>query len=613
MIIGLERMMKLARLRQIRLSREARLAILVAVLIALGVISLDAGWHLVGAVLLLIAAGVVTAFYLLVLRPARIPENSVLMLKIADGLREEPPRSPIEQLRSRGTPTLYDLRRVLECAAGDPSIKTVVVELNAPAIGLATAQELYDRLRSIVAAGKHVIALLAGDNVSVRDYLVACAASEIVVNPDSSFMMLGVAAGNFFLRSALGKLGVEVQTLQWKEYKGAAEMFSREGMSPELRESLEAIINDWKAILVEHVAAARKLTPEVAKELLARGFVGARTACETHLADRTGYIEDIRTELDPKNEDGCFIAMPRYLRRISYLARGGDRARLALIHGVGPVIAGEPPMAGEFISGERTAAEIRRAAHDDQVRAIVFRVNSPGGSAVGSDLVWRAVREAQKRGKPVVVSMGDVAGSGGYYVAMSADAIVAEPGTITGSIGVVYAKLSVRDLLAQAGIAIDVAKTDPIADALSFARPMTEAELAQLNQVVGELYGNFTAKVAEGRKLSADAAEAVARGRVWSGVAAKAHGLVDELGGLDCAVAIARIKAGIADNTPHELVPYPPTGMMAALSASGVFAAEPSWPFGLGARLTGLPPRWMPALIHLLARGGLMMICPVIK
>jgi Peptidase family S49 len=142
---------------------------------------------------------------------------------------------------------------------------------------------------------------------------------------------------------------------------------------------------------------------------------------------------------------------------------------------------------------------------------------------------------------------------------------------------------------------------------------MTEAELAQLNQVVGELYGNFTAKVAEGRKLDADAAEAVARGRVWSGVAAKARGLVDELGGLDRAVSIARVKAGIDDNTPHELVPYPPGGVMAALSSSGVFATESSWPLGLAARLTGLPPRWMPALVYLLARGGLMMLCPMIE
>jgi protease IV len=196
---------------------------------------------------------------------------------------------------------------------------------------------------------------------------------------------------------------------------------------------------------------------------------------------------------------------------------------------------------------------------------------------------------------------------------MGADAIVAEPGTITGSIGVVYTKLSIRDLLTQAGVAIDVVKTDAIADALSLARPMTEAELAQLNQVVGELYANFTAKVAEGRKLAPDAAEAVARGRVWSGIAAKAHGLIDELGGLDRAIAIARTKAGIGDDQQHELVPYPQGGMAAALNAAGLrSAAEPAWPMTLASRFTGLPQQWMPALLHLLVRGGVTLICPLI-
>jgi protease IV len=608
----LERIMKLSRFVQFNLGREARLALLVIGLVVLAAIAIAAGWHVIGAWLLIGAVGVVAAFYLLVFRPSRIAEGSSLSLRVADGIREEPARSPFEQLRSRGVPSVYDLRRALDHAAADPSIRNIIVEISAPGIGLATAQELHDRLRAAVAAGKRVIALLTGDNVSLRDYLVACGAGEIIVNPDSTFMMLGVTAGNFFLKNALLKAGVEAQTLQWKEYKGAAEMFNREAMSPELRESLDAIINDWKAILTERIAVARKLSPEAAGGLLARGFVGASAACSAGLADRTGYIEDIRTELDPDGDDTSFVALPRYLRRVNYFSRRGERARLALIHGVGPVIAGEPPMAGEFISGERTATEIRRAARDERVRGIVFRVNSPGGSAVGSDLVWRAVRDAQKRGKPVVVSMGDVAGSGGYYVAMGADAIVAEPGTITGSIGVVYMKLSIRDLLTQAGVAIDVAKTDSIADALSLARPMTEAELAQLNQVVGELYGNFTAKVAEGRKLAPEAAETVARGRVWSGLAAKAHGLIDELGGLDRAIAIARAKAGIGDDQPHELVPYPQGGMMAALSAAGFRSGETAWPIQLAAQLTGLPRQWMPALLHLLARGGVTLICPLI-
>jgi protease-4 len=228
--------------------------------------------------------------------------------------------------------------------------------------------------------------------------------------------------------------------------------------------------------------------------------------------------------------------------------------------------------------------------------------------------VWRAVREAQQRGKPVVVSMGDVAGSGGYYVAMSADAIVAEPSTITGSIGVVYTKFSLRDLLDRLGIGIEAVKTDGIGDALSMARPLSGAELAQLNSVVGELYGNFTAKVAEGRKFDAKHTEDVARGRVWSGVAAKARGLVDDLGGLARAVEIAREKAGLKPGEAHELVPYPAPSLISALNLSltrSELSSGLSWMYSIGADLTGVPEQWLPAVMRLMAQGGLMLLSPI--
>ncbi len=618
--------MKFPRIDLSGLSRDLRVGILAAVLAVIGLVIFGRGWHATGSLVILVALALVATFYLLVVRPARIPKDAVLTIRIADGMREDAPRSPLEQLRSRGQPTLYHLRRALEAAAADPKLTTIIAEVSAPSIGLATAQELHDLLRAAVAARKRVVAVLAGDSVTVRDYLIACGASEIVINPDTSLMMLGAAAGGLFLRNALGKLGVEAQTLQWKEYKGAAEMFNREAMSPEVRESLDAIIRDWKTIIADKVAAARKIEVPRAAELLAQGFISARTASENGLIDRVGYIEDLRTELDPANEDRRFIGLVRYLRHVAYQRPAGPRAHIALIHGLGPVVSGEPPMTGEFISGERTASEILRAAKDEDVRAIVFRVNSPGGSAVGSDLVWRAVREAQKRGKPVVVSMGDVAGSGGYYVAMCADAIVAEPTTITGSIGVVYTKFSLRNLLEYLGVGMDFVKTDEVSDALSVARPLSTVELEQLNQVVGELYGNFTAKVAEGRKLDAAQAEDIARGRVWSGVAAKACGLIDDLGGLGRAVEIAREKAGLKPDEAHELVPYPSPSLISALNVSfarseisearsEIFfgVSEISWMHALGAELAGVPERWLPAFMRLLSRGGMMLLSPISK
>jgi len=320
----------------------------------------------------------------------------------------------------------------------------------------------------------------------------------------------------------------------------------------------------------------------------------------------------VRHELDAEGKGKKEIGFGRYLRRVAYLHERGGRPRIAVVVGSGPVIAGEPPPRSEFISGETTADEIIRAARDEQVRAIVFRINSPGGSAVGSDMVWRAVREAQARGKPVIVSMGEVAGSGGYYVAMGADSIVAEPATITGSIGVVYMKLDLSRLLSNLGVRFDYAKTAQSGDALSLSRAMSEGELEQLNAALGELYRNFTSKVSQGRKLSAEQTEEVARGRVWSGIAARERGLVDELGGFSRAVELAREKGGIPPGHAHKLVVYsarePLFSIRNLLSPARVAVR---WDAGL--ETPGLPSDWAPALLQLLTRGGMLLLSPFLQ
>ncbi len=602
-------MMKLEALKKLVPGRSARVAIVAAVLAGLGALAIYLDAPTVGASLLVIAAGIVAAFVGLVVMPARIPRDATLAIHLEGALREHAARSLIERIRGHSFPTLQDLRIALEAAARDPGLRAIIVELGALQVGLATAEELHDLLAAVKRAGKRVVAVMAGDQATVREYLVASGASQIVVNPDTALMMLGVAAGNLFLRRALDKLHIGTQTLQWKEYKGIAEMFSRESMSQPLRESLEAIVADWEAILVETVAAERGLAGERARELVGAGFLSARAACEAGLIDRVGYMEDVRAELDPDRGEKAIVGLVRYLRHAAFRFRARQPHRIALIHGLGPVIAGEPPPSGDFMSGESTAAAIRDASLDPAIRAIVFRVNSPGGSAVGSDLIWRAIKQARERGKPVVVSMGDVAGSGGYYVAMGADAIVAEPGTITGSIGVVYTKFNLGKLMTVLGINVDFAKTREVSDALSPTRAMSEAELGQLNAVVGELYGNFTAKVAEGRGLAPERAEELARGRVWSGRAAHERGLVDELGGLSRAVEIARTKAGIAPGESHELIAMPPPPLFFGMKLA-LMPAEVPWEISAIAETLGVPGRWAPAMLRLLWRGGAMLVCP---
>jgi protease-4 len=592
-------------------SRIVRIGLLCTILIVFALVALDFGRIFLGLTFVVAAITIAVAYFLFIIRPARIPRDAILVIRLNGALPEEPQRSLIDQIRGRTFPALTHLRQALEEVRTDSMIRAVVIEVAGIDNGLATAEELHDLIRRVRESGKRVIAVLDSDFASVRDYLVASAADEVVANTDTMFAMLGVSVGGMFLKGALDKLHVRVQTLQYKEYKGAAETFSRESMSPPLRESLDAIVKDWREVLSNRIAGARKISVEKAAELVGRGFMSARDAREAGLLDREGYAEDVRAEFDPSGKRKKFVGLARYLRHAFYMRQSGERHRIALVCGVGPVIAGDPSMTGDFISPETTGAQIERASRDDGVKAIVFRVNSPGGSAVGSDLVWRSVRAAQRRGKPVVVSMGDVAGSGGYYIAMGADAIVAEASTITGSIGVVFAKFDVSNVMHQYGVNIETIKSDPASDAMALTRSMTEAELRQLNDVIGQLYGNFTAKVAEGRKLDAEATENLARGRVWSGTAAKAGGLIDDIGGLARAIEIAREKAGIAASEPHEIVSYSEARLLNALKLS-LSAGESSAMFSLAAQVVAMPSRWMPALMHLVLRGGVMMIGPFI-
>lgn len=598
-------MMRIA-IRSLR--REIRVAIVAGLLAGLGALAIHSGLRDEGAALCALAVALAAGFYMMVWRPSRIPRDAVLVVRLAGGLREGPPRSPLDQLRGRAAPSLFEVRQALEAAARDPRVRAVIVRLAAMEAGFAAADELHALLRALAQAGKRTIALLEGDSISVREYLAACGAGEVLANPNAIVMMLGVAAGGVFLRGALDKLQVEAQTLQWKEYKGAAESLSRERMSPELRESLGAIVADWKELLAARIAAARNVEPARAAQIAGSGFLSVRAAIEAGLIDRADYIESLHVEFDPAHKDRVFVGLGRYLRHLAYRRRPA-RARLALIHGVGPVVAGEPPAAGDFLSAETVVADFRRAVRDKSVRAIVFRINSPGGSALGSDLVWRALGEARERGKPVVVSMGDVAGSGGYYVAMGADRIVAGAGTITGSIGVVYARFNLGRALASMGVNVEFVKSDEIGDALSMARALSSAELAQLDAAIGELYANFTAKVAKGRGLDPARTEAMARGRVWSGVAAQRGGLVDELGGLDRAIEIARERAKLAPREEHELALYPAPGIWAGLRTMASATRMP-WGIGVLAEALGVPGRWAPAMLTLLARGGALLFCP---
>jgi len=587
-------------------TRKLRMVVAVLVLIGAGTLLVALGWHDLGGLLILFALAAAAAYLLIVVRPARIAPDSLLRVRLSGALREHAPVPWLERLRGTQSPTLHQLREAFQEVASDARVSAVLIEIASLRCGLASAQELHDLIGGLTAAGKRTIAVLEGDSLSTREYLIAAAAGQVIANPDATLAMVGLSAGGLFFKDALQRLRIDAQALQWKEYKGAAETFSRQEMSAPLRDSITALLGDSERLMVEYVARARRLSPSVARALLTCGFIGAQSACANKLIDQIGYSQDLLSSYDPN--DKRVLTLTRYLRRVRWRQDRGKLPRIGLVFGVGPVLTGDEPLSGEFISAVRTSAELLRAGRDERVKAVVFRVNSPGGAAVGSDLVWRAVKEVRRLGKPVVVSMGDVAGSGGYYVAAGADAIVAQAATITGSIGVVYVKFSLGALLQKLGVAADLVKMAPNGDAMSFTRALDSEELQQLDQVMGELYGNFTAKVAEGRHLTPEQTEAVAKGRIWSGSAALANGLVDALGGLDRAVAIAREKAGLPPSQALELatISVGLGGLKAALMPTAGGAAQ-GWA-GLLTEIVGLPETWLPALGKL--RQGMALLSP---
>src|SRR5271169_6672067 len=282
------------------ISREVRLGIVVAILFSVGSVFCAAGDLKTGFGVIAVAVAMVAAFHFAIVRPAQIPHDAVLVIRLAGPIEEDVTHSPLDQIMRRGAQSLDHLRYALESAAIDDDLRAIVVEIAGFGAGLATAHEIHRLMRAAQAGGKRVIALLRGDGAGLREYLVAAGAGEIVANPDTMLTMLGVATGGVFLKNALDKLKIQAQTLQWKEYKGAAETLARDTMSPAVRESMEAIVADWEKILIEAIASARKMTPERARELIAAGFVSTKFAVENKLIDREGYIEDIRAELDPE-------------------------------------------------------------------------------------------------------------------------------------------------------------------------------------------------------------------------------------------------------------------------------------------------------------------------
>jgi protease-4 len=467
---------------------------------------------------------------------------------------------------------LRQLTRALRAAAKDDHIAGVFLlgqfEPNGYGTGYAALKEARAALAEFKAANKPVLAYL--EYATIREIYFASIADELVVDPYGMLLMPGLASEPMYLAGAFEKFGVGVQVTRVGKYKSAIEPLIRRNMSPESREQMQKLLDDVWGDLRGDIATARGMTPEKLQALVdSEGLILPQTAVSSGLATRLSYrdevIDELKARTGRKGSKDSFKQIPLAdyaatlgddrpaTGHVEHGAGGGSReGDIAVIYAEGAIVDGDGQL-GE-VGGTKFAREIRKLRQDKDVKAIVLRVNSPGGSATASEHIQRELRLA-KQDKPVVVSMGAYAASGGYWISAYSDRIYAEPTTITGSIGVFGVQFDIEKLAGNLGVTFDRVKTGRFADAVTISRPKTPEELAIVQRMVDWIYDEFVRKVSEARNLPRAQVQEIAQGRVWSGAEALKLGLVDELGGLDAAIAFAAQKAGLAPG--FEVLEFP--------------------------------------------------------
>lgn len=475
-----------------------------------------------------------------------VKDNSVLHLKLNVPISQQETENPFEGLPIPGADEsaigLLNFKSVIKAAQDDPKIKGIFLDVTFVMAGYATAEEIRQSLLDFRQAGKWVVAY--SEIYTEPAYYVASAADKVYLNPEGELEFNGLTANVTFFKKMFDKLDIEPEIFRVGEFKSAVEPFLLDKMSEANRLQLQEWINTIQDNLVEKVAEARQLEQARVKEIADKMLVrSAQDAMALGLVDSLYYYDQVLADFRARLGLGeqakiNFVKYNKYKKNVA-ASSGADE--IAVIVADGDILTGK---AQQGVVGSDTFAEqIRKARLNDNVKAIVVRVNSPGGSALASDVMWREI-ELAKQAKPVVASLGDYAASGGYYLAMGCDTIVAQPNTITGSIGVFSMLFDVSKFMDnKLGITFDEVRTGEIGD-LSFTRPLSDAEKAIFQKQTEEIYETFTAKAAQGRGMSQADIKKIASGRVWTGEQAKANGLVDILGGYDEAIALAANLAG---------------------------------------------------------------------
>jgi protease-4 len=483
-----------------------------------------------------------------------VSEKSVLKLDLNKPIREVGVENPFAEIGGpfaggENVSGLNDILDALKSAKNDKNISGIFLKTENPEAGWATLEEIRNQLLDFKKSGKFIATY--GESFSEKGYYIGSVSDKIYLNPVGGVEWNGISAEYQFFKGTFDKLGIKPEVFRVGEFKSAIEMFSRQDMSEASKKQSSELIAAINGNFLKNISASRKIPVEQLKSLAdSLALENPADALKYKFVTNLGYWDEFETSLkkDLKLEDKkevSYIGLDKYLKSGSSEEEGDFNQRIAVIVAEGEITSGEG--GDQSIGSETFVKELKKARDNDKIKAIVLRINSPGGSALASDVMWREIQITGKK-KPVIASMSDVAASGGYYMAMGCDQIVAQPNTITGSIGIFGLVFNITDFMNnKLGVTFDGVGTSPHADWPTATRDMTDFEKSRIQQSVNLGYENFTKKAAAGRKMPVEKLKSLAQGRVWSGLEAKENGLVDVLGGIDDAIVIAAKAAKLKD------------------------------------------------------------------
>src|SRR3984893_5642741 len=506
----------------------------------------------------LIIVGVIFFFVLVIWaasKPARLASNSVLVLDAEGEINEQRQQDFFTAFSGSRKPMLHDFLDGIDAARTDARIVGLVVRIAPLQTGWAKLEEIRTHLLAFRNSGKPSICYLGYDGIGNPEYYLATACQQVWLVPTAPVNIRGMMAEALFLRGTLDKLKVVPEFYHIAEFKTAGNTFTEKQFTPAHKEEVEGLLHSIYDQYLNDASKARGMDRAQFEALVNRGPFSSSDAVTNKIVDRLGYWDQLQDYFKNRAHGWNPISLNRYRSSISN--EGGPR--IAVVHATGLIVSGDSgntPGGGSVMGGDSVAADLRTARNEYSIKALGLRGDSGGGSVVGSEVIRREV-ELANQVKPVVVSMSDVAASGGYWIAAPARKIVADPGTITGSIGVLIGKFNVSGLFALLGISTDYVATSDNATLFSAQQNFSPTQRAYIQKSLNDTYADFTKGVAQGRKMTVEAVDKIGKGRVWSGVQAKELGLVDELGGLDRAIEVAKQLSNIPASESVHIVRYP--------------------------------------------------------